>query len=81
MDRESATLEEVLALARLLAPRDKVRLIELLAPSTGADLKDKQPVPRKDLYGLFRHLGPAPSAEDIDEARREEWSGFPREDI
>jgi hypothetical protein len=39
------------------------------------------PTPRRSLLGLCADLGPAPSAEDIDEARREMWSGFPREDI
>ena len=81
MDRESATLEEVLALAKLLALRDKVRLIELLAAAVEADVTGVRPIPRKSLLGLWRDLGPAPSAEEIDEARREAWSGFPREDI
>lgn len=26
------------------------------------------------LYGILAHVGPAPSAEDIDEIRREMWS-------
>jgi hypothetical protein len=29
--------------------------------------------------GLCADLGPAPSAEEIDEARREMWTGFPRD--
>lgn len=33
------------------------------------------------LRGMFAHLGIHISAEDIDEARREAWAGFPREDI
>ncbi len=41
--------------------------------------EDKQP--RKSLLGLWADLGPAPSAEDIDEARREMWANFPRDDI
>ena len=32
------------------------------------------------LVGLCADLGPAPSAEDIDEARREMWASFPRDD-
>jgi hypothetical protein len=31
------------------------------------------------LRGLFAHLGIHISAEDIDEARREAWAGFPKE--
>ena len=33
------------------------------------------------LRGLLADLGPCPTAEEIDEARREAWAGFPREDI
>ncbi len=40
-----------------------------------------QPVPRRSLLGLWADFGPAPSAEDIDEARREMWDNFPRDDI
>lgn len=37
-------------------------------------------IPR-GFIGLCADLGPAPSAEEIDEARREMWAGFPRDDI
>ena len=36
---------------------------------------------RPPLRGIFADLGVSISAEEIDEARREAWSGFPREDI
>jgi hypothetical protein len=42
-------------------------------PSAGGAL---QPV-----RGLLRDLGPAPSTAEIDDARRELWAGFPREDL
>jgi hypothetical protein len=35
----------------------------------------------RGFIGLCADLGPAPSAEEIDEARREMWAGFPRDDI
>jgi hypothetical protein len=35
----------------------------------------------RPVRGLLRDLGPAPSDEAIDEARRELWAGFPREDL
>jgi hypothetical protein len=35
----------------------------------------------RGFIGLCVDLGPAPSAEGIDEARREMWAGFPRDDI
>jgi hypothetical protein len=37
-------------------------------------------IPR-GFIGLCADLGPAPSAEEMDEARREMWAGFPRDDI
>ncbi len=37
--------------------------------------------PRRSILGLGAKFGPAPSAEEIDEARREMWSSFPRDDI
>jgi hypothetical protein len=76
-----ATLNEVFDLANKLLPRDKFRLIEHMAPEIERDLLPSQPKPRKSLWGLWADLGPAPSAEEIDEARREEWANFPREDI
>jgi hypothetical protein len=76
-----ATLNEVFDLAKKLSPRDKIRLIEHMAPEIERDLLSSQSKPRKSLWGLWANLGPAPSAEEIDEARREEWASFPREDI
>lgn len=35
---------------------------------------------RRSLYGLWADLGSAPSADEIYQARREAWAGFPRED-
>ena len=32
------------------------------------------------LSGLVAGMGPCPTAEEIDDARREAWAGFPRED-
>lgn len=39
------------------------------------------PQPQPSLHGMLAHLGPAPSAEEIDEARAEAWADFPSEDI
>jgi len=73
------TLEEVLFLARQLPSLDKVRLIERIAPDIERDIRQGQPL--RSLLGLCADLGPTPSAEDIDEVRREMWKNFPREDI
>ena len=35
--------------------------------------------PLRSVEGLWADLGPAPTAEEIDEARREMWHNFPRE--
>ena len=37
--------------------------------------------PFQSLHGALADLGPAPSAEEIDEARREAWANFPRDDF
>lgn len=76
---ELVTLEQVLSLARQLPPLDKVRLIEHIAPDIERDIRRHKPL--KSLLGLCADLGPAPSAKDIDEVRREMWKDFPREDI
>ncbi len=77
----TVNLERVLTMARRLSPVDKVRLIERLAPQIEQDLKDMQPVRYRSLLGLCADLGSAPSAEEIDAARREAWASFPREDV
>jgi hypothetical protein len=46
-----------------------VQAAEVAAPSAG-----------RELIGLCADLGPAPSAEEIDETRREMWARFPRDD-
>jgi hypothetical protein len=37
--------------------------------------------PLRSLRGLWADLGPGPTEEEIDEARKEMWGNFPREDI
>ncbi len=36
---------------------------------------------RRSILGLCADLGKAPSAEEIDEVRREMWAKFPRDDV
>jgi hypothetical protein len=82
-ETSAITLEQVISLARQLPPVEKIRLIERIAPEIEHDLRAgiRPPRVRKSLLGLCADLGPAPSAEEIDEARREMWESFPREDI
>lgn len=56
---------------------DQIRLIERLLLRVKANSKSAQPL--RSLQGLWN--GVSISAEDIDEARREMWGNFPREDI
>lgn len=71
------TLEEVLKLAKQLSPVEKVRLIEQIAPEIEHDLISRRPIRSVSLLGIVKDLGPAPSAEEIDEARREAWRRSP----
>ena len=75
----AVTLEEALVVVRHLSPVDKARLIERLAPDIERELKATQHAAPKSLRGLWRGLDI--TAEEIDEARRAMWAGFPREDI
>jgi hypothetical protein len=75
------TLEEVLKQVKQLSLVDKVRLIERVAPEIERELMIDKPSPRKSLWGLCADLGVAPSADQINQARQEEWANFPREDL
>ena len=77
-------VEQVLELAKTLTRQDKLRLIVELAQQL-QDAPPPLPAPAKkpfrSIYGIAAHLGPGPSAEDIDEMRREAWANFPREEF
>jgi hypothetical protein len=75
----SVTLEQALIVVRQLSPVDKARLIERIVPDIERELKGAHPSPRRSLRGLWRGLDITEA--DIEEARREMWGGFPREDI
>jgi hypothetical protein len=78
---DAVTLDKVLRLARQLSPVDKVRLIEHVAPEVERALAAGQGAQSRSLLGLLKDLGPAPSAEEIDAARRQAWAEFPRDDL
>jgi hypothetical protein len=76
------TVESVLALMRRLPPRDRLRVIAAALPEAEHELPPvSEARPLRSLLGLCADLGPAPSAEEIDEARREAWANFPRDDV
>lgn len=73
------TLEEVLRLASKLPLKDKVRLIEQVAPQIQRDIQSSSRKPRRTLKGIWRGLNITEA--DINEARREAWGDFPRQDV
>lgn len=73
-------LDQIRDLSKALSPQDKLRLINVLVHQL---LHEPSPPPKKpfrSLRGALADLGPGPSAEDIDEMRREVWANFPRDD-
>jgi len=74
MSIEKSVLEKLLKL-----PLDKQK--EVLDFVESLEKKVSQRLPRRSLKGLWAGLEVNISPEDIAEARREMWGGFPREDI
>ena len=84
MSTAEITIEQVLSFAQTLKPTEQAQLISRLASlmeKNVTKVEQNQPAPRRPLHGILADLGPAPSAEDIDEARREMWGNFPRDDF
>ena len=81
MSENVTDLEQAVSIALKLSPLDKVHLVEQVMATLEEDLKPAQRKPRRSLLGVLEHYGQAPSAEEIDEARREMWVNFPRDDI
>ncbi|MDJ0704421.1 MAG: hypothetical protein QNJ46_14145 [Leptolyngbyaceae cyanobacterium MO_188.B28] len=75
------TLEQVLLLANQLSVEDQLRLIERIAPQIQKSLATIHPKASRSLWGLCSDLGPAPSAEVIDQVRGEVWADFGQENI
>lgn len=77
------TFEQVFDLAQRLRPIDQARLVARLASKVEWLLDQVEPVinkqPRQSLRGLLADLGPAPSAEEIDDVQHEMWATFAQE--
>jgi hypothetical protein len=75
--------EQVAALAKSLTRLEKIQLVEEVMATLKQELasndSETHTNPRRSLRGLWANV--TVSAEDIDEARREMWGNFPREDI
>lgn len=77
----AAILDHVRDLAMTLNPEEQLQLIRDLAAKLSGTYSPPERRPFRSLYGALKHLGPAPTAAEIDEARAEAWANFPREDI
>jgi hypothetical protein len=75
----SLMLEQIRDLSKNLSPQDKLRLIDDLVQQLLQEQPASAKKPYRSLWGALADLGPGPSAEDIDEMRREAWANFPRE--
>jgi len=78
---QAATIDMAVDVLRKLPPRDRIKAITIVLSETEHDFPLSKSVKRKSLYGLWKDLNVDLSAEDIDEARKECWKNFPREDI
>jgi hypothetical protein len=73
------TPNSVLEMLRKLPPRERLKVISQALPEIEQSLPEKNK-PHKSMRGLWKDLPPSVSAEEIDEARRDLWKDFPRED-
>jgi hypothetical protein len=80
MSLTTVTVDAVLNMLRQLPPRERLKVIVQALPEVERDLSEHRR-PLKSLRGLWKGLGFDISTEEIDEARREAWANFPREDI
>ncbi len=78
----SGFLDHVRELAMLRLTTEELRtLIGDLEAKLEGTYQAPVKKPFRSVRGALADLGPAPSAEDIDEARREAWDNFPRDDF
>lgn len=82
---ETPSLQDVLSLASRLALAEQIELIQFIAAQlsekTRALVEPQSQEKSRSLHGLLAEYGPGPSAEEIDESRREMLANFPRDDI
>jgi hypothetical protein len=76
----AAILNHVRELAMSLSPEEQLTLISDLASKLQGKYAPPEKKPRQSIRGALADLGPAPSAEEIDEARREAWGNPSRDD-
>jgi hypothetical protein len=69
----------VLDMLRKLPPRERLKVIAKALPEIDQDLAAAHQ-PRVSLLGLWKNSGFSLSKEEIDQARKEMWAKFSRED-
>ncbi|HEX4808177.1 MAG TPA: hypothetical protein VH325_04570 [Bryobacteraceae bacterium] len=73
------TIEQsILEVVRALPPEKQQ---EVLEHAERLRQETKPTIPSKSIKALWADLGISLSAEEIDDARREMWKNFPRDDI
>lgn len=79
----SPTAEDVMATVLDLPLSEQMRLLKQLAEHLEQQVLRGTVTPSEplSLWGICADLGPAPSADEIDEARHQLWSDFPRVDV
>ncbi len=75
---ELTTLELIAEKAKVLPPEKQQEVLDFLE---FLHERQRRKGPLRSLRGLWKDLGPGISAEEIDEARREMWGKFPRDDV
>ena len=79
MSSQQATVDEVMELVETLSPLERVRLVERVMTTLEHELTREDYAEKRSLLGLWQ--GTAITEQDIDEARKDMWSTFPREDL
>lgn len=79
IERLAARLEHEIPIAAATTKNGATMTLET-TPQTAPTI-EQTPTPSVSLLGIAADLGPAPSAEEIDEASREAWANFPREEF
>jgi hypothetical protein len=70
--------EQLLEKIRRLPPEKQQEVVDFIEQN---EQQAGAPKPHRRVGGALEHLGLHISGEEIDEARREMWSNFPRNDI
>jgi hypothetical protein len=79
MSSPQAMLDEVMELVEALSPLERVRLVERVMTTLEHELTRQDYAEKRSLLGLWQ--GTTVTEQDIDEARKDMWGSFPREDL